>query len=196
MNEKKLIAKLRAHDERAFNTLVLTHQGRIYSLCVRMLGQPAEAEDLAQEVFIRAFQAIGRFRGDSQLSTWLYRIAMNLCKNRLQYLARRGRGRTAALHDVHDGVLNQASEGHAPYGEAPARPDRAYEGQEAGVLLQRALAQLSPEFRELLILRDMEALSYVEIVEITQLAVGTVKSRLHRARQALRQAYLAEGGEL
>lgn len=196
MNEDQLLRRLRAHDERAFSALVLTHQTRVYNLCLRMVGHTAEAEDLAQDVFIKAFQAIDRFRGDSLLSTWLYRIAINLCKNRLKYLGRRGRGRSASLQDVHEGALGQSGASDRPLGEDLPRPDRVLEGRQANDHVQAALDAVEPEFRELLVLRDIEGLSYADIVGITGLAVGTVKSRLHRARHALREAYIAAGGEL
>jgi RNA polymerase sigma-70 factor (ECF subfamily) len=196
VNEEQLLRRLRARDERAFTTLVITHQTRVYGLCLRMVGNAAEAEDLAQEVFVRAFQAVDRFRGDSLLSTWLYRIGINLCKNRLKYLGRRGQGRRSSLEDVNEAALDDAGGPNRPLAEPRPRPDHALEGNEARDLIQSALDTLDPEHRELLVLRDIEGLSYAEVVGITGLPVGTVKSRLHRARAALREAYLAAGGEL
>ncbi|MCA9544873.1 MAG: sigma-70 family RNA polymerase sigma factor [Myxococcales bacterium] len=193
MDEKQLIRRLKRRDERAFTALVVQHQGQIYNLCFRMLGNAAEAEDVAQDTFVKAFKAIDRFRGDSQIGTWLYRIAINLCKNRLKYLGRRGRGRTQDVADVPEQAWGERP---PTVGDALPRPDRVLEGRQAERRIQAALDALDPEFRELLVLRDVQSLSYAEMVHITGLAEGTVKSRLHRARNALRRAYEALGGEL
>jgi RNA polymerase sigma-70 factor, ECF subfamily len=194
LNEKQLIRRLKRRDEAAFNTLVRLHQGRIFNLCFRMLGDEAEAEDLAQEVFVKAFGAITSFRGESQVGTWLYRIAINLSKNRLKYLGRRHHKRSAALEDVAEGALSRNAPG-TTLGEAVPGPEQALRGSRAEKRIQTALRSLDSEFRQLLVLRDIEGLSYGEIMQVTGLAEGTVKSRLHRARGALRAAYSAlEGG--
>ena len=194
MNEKQLIRRLKRRDEAAFNTLVRLHQGRIFNLCFRMLGDEAEAEDLAQEVFVKAFGAITSFRGESQVGTWLYRIAINLSKNRLKYLGRRHHKRSAALEDVAEGALSRNAPG-TTLGESVPGPEQALRGSRAEQRVQTALRSLDAEFRQLLVLRDIEGLSYGEIMQVTGLAEGTVKSRLHRARGALRAAYDAlEGG--
>ncbi len=189
MNEQRLIRRLQKRDERAFTELVTRFQGQIYNLCFRMLGNSAEAEDIAQETFVKCFRAIGTFRGESRLGTWLYRIAVNLCKNRLKYLGRRHYGRSSALDDVPEGVWSGASSSRPTLGEQAPNPEQALAGQRAESRVQRALASLEQEFRELLVLRDIQGLSYAEVVEVTGLAQGTVKSRLHRARAALRRAY-------
>ncbi len=193
VDEKQLIRRLKRRDERAFTALVTQHQGQIYNLCFRMLGNGAEAEDVAQDTFIKAFKAIDRFRGDSQIGTWLYRIAINLCKNRLKYLGRRGRGRTQDVADVPETAWGDAP---GTVAEAEPRPDHVLEGRRAETRIQAALGALDTEFRELLVLRDIQGLSYAEMMGITGLPEGTVKSRLHRARTALRKAYEALGGEL
>ena len=194
LNEKQLIRRLKRRDEAAFNTLVRLHQGRIFNLCFRMLGDEAEAEDLAQEVFVKAFGAITSFRGDSQIGTWLYRIAINLCKNRLKYLGRRHHKRSAAIDDVAEGALANQGPG-TTIGEGMPGPEQALRGTRAERRVQRALRSLESEFRQLLVLRDIQGLSYGEIMQGTGLPEGTVKSRLHRARGALRRAYDAlEGG--
>src|SRR5258707_1310588 len=98
--EAQLLERLVRRDERAFNELVRTHQGRVYGLVLRMMGDRAEAEDLAQEVFVQVFKAIGSFRGESKLSTWIYRIAINLCKNRVKYLKVRHTDEQDTIEDV------------------------------------------------------------------------------------------------
>ncbi len=191
--EQRLIERLVARDERAFNTLVRAYERRVFALVLRMLGNRAEAEDLAQEVFVQVFKAIGSFRGDSKLSTWVYRIAVNLCKNRSKYLRVRHAGEEEELEAVADRVpLGDAR--HANVGQV-ARPDEAVAGKQVEQIVQRAILAIEPDFRECLVLRDVEELSYEEIGEITGLAPGTVKSRIHRARAMLREIVERELGE-
>jgi RNA polymerase sigma-70 factor (ECF subfamily) len=195
VDEKRLIRGLKQKNEKAFSALVLRHQGQIFNVCFRMLGNAAEAEDIAQDVFVKAFTAIGSFRGDSAIGTWLYRIAVNLCKNRLKYLGRRQYNQTADIAGVPERAFSESGTART-VSEPEARPDQVLEGNRAQSRIQRALASLDESFRELLVLRDIQGLTYAEVVHITGLAEGTVKSRLHRARAALRRAYDAqEGGE-
>jgi RNA polymerase sigma-70 factor, ECF subfamily len=184
--ESRLIARLVARDERAFNELVRAYERRVFTLVVRMLNSPAEAEDVAQEVFVQVFKAIGTFRGDSKLSTWIYRIAINLCKNRMKYLKLRHAGEQDELGEVEErGALS--GERRANVGTLE-RPDEAMSGRQVERIVQRAILALEPTFRQCLVLRDVEELSYEQIEEITGLPLGTVKSRIHRARAQLREA--------
>jgi RNA polymerase sigma-70 factor, ECF subfamily len=191
--EQRLIERLVARDERAFNELVRAYERRVFALVLRMIGNHAEAEDLAQEVFVQVFKAIGSFRGDSKLSTWVYRIAVNLCKNRSKYLRVRHAGEQEELEAVADRIpLGQA--GNANVGQIE-RPDEAVAGKQVEQIVQRAILAIEPDFRECLVLRDVEELSYEEIGEITGLPPGTVKSRIHRARAMLREIVERELGE-
>jgi RNA polymerase sigma-70 factor (ECF subfamily) len=176
--------ELRRGDPAAFTELVQSHQDRVYDFCVRMLGDREEALEIVQEIFVSVHQALPHFRFDSKVSTWIYRISKNHCLNRLKYLERRGRGRSDEL----DGVPEEALAGAAG---APTRPDDALQAEHERVMVQKAIARLEPDARALVALRDIEGLSYEEMVEITQLPLGTVKSRLHRAREKLAE-YLAE----
>lgn len=180
--EDKLVRLLKRRDEGAFRKVVALYQHRVYNLCFRMLGNVQEAEDLAQDVFVTVFRSIDSFRGDSKFSTWLYRIATNHAKNRIKYLARRKSRQKQPLDDVDEGAL-----GEPIGGERVSRPDRQAMGHELERLLQRAIAELDEEHRTLIVLREIESLSYQEIGEITGLAAGTVKSRLHRARLQLKE---------
>jgi RNA polymerase sigma-70 factor (ECF subfamily) len=182
--EAQFVARLVARDESAFNELVVTYERRVFALVFRMLGRRDEAEDLAQEVFVQVFKAIEQFRGESKLSTWIYRIAVNLCKNRTKYLARRHAGDQDDVDAMAERVPLSRAKG-ATVGDV-SRPDELVEGMQLEVVVKRAIAQLEPEFREVLILRDVEDLSYEEIAAITGLPDGTVKSRIHRARGQLR----------
>ena len=191
--EAKLIARLVAHDERAFNELVRAYERRVFALVLRMIGSRAEAEDLAQEVFVQVFKAIGNFRGESKLSTWIYRIAINLCKNRSKYLRVRHDGEQQELETVAERVPLGEARG-ANVGQV-SRPDEMMSGKQVEQIVQRGILQLEPSFRECLVLRDVEELSYEEIEQITGLAAGTVKSRIHRARGMLREIVERELGE-
>jgi RNA polymerase sigma-70 factor (ECF subfamily) len=183
-SEAQFIARLVARDESAFNELVLAYERRVFALVFRMLGNRHEAEDLAQEVFVQVFKAIDQFRGDAKLSTWIYRIAVNLCKNKSKYLARRHAGEQDDIDAMAERVPLSAAKG-VSVGDI-SRPDELVEGMQLERVVKKAIAQLEPEFREVLVLRDVEDLSYEEIAAITGLPDGTVKSRIHRARGQLR----------
>jgi RNA polymerase sigma-70 factor (ECF subfamily) len=180
-NERQLVRRLRARDEAAFRELVTEHRDRVYNLTLRMLGNRAEAEDVSQEIFITVFKTIDSFREEAKFSTWLYRVAVNHCKNKIKYLARR--------HERDRDELDETNEGRATAAVDPPlpRPDRALEGVQLDKILQAAIATLDEDHRVVVVLRDVEDLSIEEICEITGLPDGTVKSRLHRARLALRK---------
>jgi RNA polymerase sigma-70 factor (ECF subfamily) len=158
-----------------------------------MLGRRDEAEDLVQEVFVQVFKAIGTFRGDAKLATWVYRIAVNLCKNRVKYLWRR---RTEAQDDFEGAQdwRSMQSAGGVTAGEV-AGPEQTAQGNQLELVIKRCIAELEPDFSEVLVLRDVEGLSYEEITEITGLAEGTVKSRIHRARSTLKAKVERHFGE-
>ncbi len=183
-SEAAFVARLVARDESAFNELVSVYERRVFALVFRMLGRRDEAEDLAQEVFVQVFKAIDQFRGESKLSTWIYRIAVNLCKNRTKYLSRRHASHQEDVDAMHERAPLTAAKG-VSVGDV-SRPDELVEGMQLEVVVKRAIAMIEPEFREVLVLRDVEDLSYEEIAAITGLPDGTVKSRIHRARAQLR----------
>lgn len=187
LKERILVRRLRDHDERAFSEFVRAYQNQIYNLVFRMLSNREEAEDVAQEVFITVFKNIASFRGDCRLSTWIYRIATNHCRNRIKYLSRRRAQEHREYQDEmaklqpKDGMASQPTAGMV------ARPDQMAEGKQMEKLVQTAIAALDEEHREVIVLRDIKNLTYQEICEITGLPEGTVKSRLHRARLALKE---------
>lgn len=176
--ERQLLGRLRRCEAGAFEVLVRSQQDRMYDFCVRMLGDREEAFDVTQEIFLSAHQHLDGFRADASLSTWLFRIARNHCLNRLKYLQRRGRGRSGDLTEADEVSLMEAA-------GAPARPDEVLAAQRERARVHQAIAELDEEQRALVVLRDVEGLSYEEIMDITELAEGTVKSRLHRAREKL-----------
>lgn len=184
LRERRLIRRLKERDEAAFRELVETYSDRVFNMTFRMLGNREEAEDVSQEVFITVFKAIDSFRGDAKFSTWLYRVTANHCKNRIKYLARR---HDRSKSEFDERIDRKAAAGGTTAPSEIRRPDQEVEGAETTELVQRLIAELEEDHRVLIVLRDIEELSYEEICEITELPEGTVKSRLHRARQALRK---------
>ena len=169
----EFVSRLRAGDRGAFEELVRTHQHRIYALALRMLGNAAQAQDVAQEALLRAHRGLAEFRGEARLSTWLYAIASRLCLNRLagseRRLARYGEETLTRLPDGRPG------------------PDLTLERGVIEEAIHRAIGELAEERRIVVILRDVEGLAYEEIAEALELPVGTVRSRLHRARLDLKE---------
>jgi RNA polymerase sigma-70 factor, ECF subfamily len=184
--EEKLIQRLRLRDEWAFAQIVQLYQQKIFQIIFRMLSSQTEAEDITQEVFVTVFKSIESFRGDAKFSTWLYRIAINHSKNRIKYLSRRDYHRGTPLDEVSDREAGTESAGVFLQSTIP-QPDKIVEGLQIEAIVQREMAALEEEHRTLIVLRDVENLSYDEISSITGLPEGTVKSRLHRARMALKE---------
>jgi RNA polymerase sigma-70 factor (ECF subfamily) len=192
-DEQRFIERLHARDERAFNELVELYGSRVFRLMVRMHGRRDEAEDMAQEVFVQVFKAIDQFRGDAKLSTWIYRVAINLSKNRTKYLSRRRANQEDELEPLAE--RSALGEARGVTSSELAAPDQIVEGYQLETIVKTCMASLDPEFREVLVLRDVEDLTYEEIGEITGLAEGTVKSRLFRARAMLKQKVESVLGE-
>ena len=185
IRERLLIRRLQQREERAFHEVVRLYQHKVFNLVFRMIGNREEAEDVAQEVFITVFKSVDSFRGESKFSTWLYRIAANHCKNRMKYLGRRSYKATGELDEAAERELQDAQpSAMRPHVDGP---EAVLEGLQLERLVQSGIAALDEEHRALIVLRDVEDLSYDEIASITGLAEGTVKSRLHRARMALKE---------
>lgn len=193
LRERMLIRRLQQRDERAFTEVVRLYQHKVYNLVYRMVGSREEAEDLAQEVFVTIFKHVDSFRGDAKLSTWIYRIATNHTRNRMKYLGRRSYRQTTELNEAAEHELS----GIQPGTIRPhiAGPEAVLAGLQLERAVQAGIAALEPDHREVLVLRDVENLSYEEIAAITGVAEGTVKSRLHRARLALKEHMAKHLGE-
>lgn len=181
LNDEALIRQVRDGKDEAFNLLVRRYQNRVYSLVHRIVNIPQEVEDVAQEVFVTLYRSLPNFRGDCAFSTWLYRVTVNHCKNRLKYLQRRNFHRAQEIEETAE------KDFQAHTSMALADPEQQLIGRQLEECIQRELNQLEEEYRIVLILRDIEHLAYEEISEITELPLGTVKSRLHRARSALKE---------
>ena len=179
--DRDLVASCRAGDPAAFARLVKLHEGMVFNLASRLLGDTEEARDVAQEVFLQVYRMLGRFEARSSLKTWIYRIAVNQCHNRRRFWHRRRRDRELALDEgLLGGEALEARPGStsSPFEEARLR-------ERAG-RVQEALLQLSFEHRPVLVLREVEGLTCGEVAHALGVPEGTVKSRLSRAREAMR----------
>ena len=180
--ERAVIDRVLAGETEQFEKLVKAHEKGVYNLALRMLGNEQDALDASQEAFFRAYRSLGRFRGDSRLSVWLYRVTGNVC---LDMLRKAGRRRDIPLSGGEDGELELPDERF--------EPQRELEKKELRRSLRDNLLRLEPEFRQPLILRDVNGLTYRQIEQVMGLGPGTVKSRIFRARQKL-AALLARDG--
>jgi RNA polymerase sigma-70 factor (ECF subfamily) len=181
----QFIERLKRGDEAAFEILVNERSGEIYGLLYRLTENVEEARDLTQETFLRAFQSIAHFRGESDLRTWIYRIAINQARNRWRWWRRRRRDKTVSLEA-------KSANGEQPLGASLAdrsqrNPEQIALAREREQALLAALRALARPFREAVILRDIEGLSYEEVAAALEISVGTVKSRLSRGRAELRR---------
>lgn len=176
--DRELVDRWQAGDGSAFETLIRRHERRVFGLLLRMLGNVQEAEDVAQETFLNLHRHGHRFRSQSRFSTFLYRVAVNAALNRRRSLGRR-RSRTEALE--------RRQEAGDDLPAAPRNPEDAAAGGQIQKQVQRAILTLPPHLRAPLVLFDIEGLSYAEVAGVMRVAEGTVKSRIHRARQALRE---------
>ena len=172
-DESHLVEAVRRGDPRAFEDLVRAYQHRVFGVALRMLGSRAEAEEVAQEVFLRVHTAIHDFRGEAKLSTWLYAIASRLCLNHL------ATGERRAVRAGEETLTRLASSHASPVDEL--------ERGEMEAALHRAIAELPEERRIVVVLRDLQGLTYEEIAAALELELGTVRSRLHRARALLKR---------
>ena len=184
-NEPALVDGLQVGSQDAFETLVRLYQAPIYNLAYRMLGDSAEASEATQEAFVRIYKAIGRFRGECGLKTWIYKIAVSACLNRRRWWKRWRDHVPLSL----DSPLPSSDESPR-FLEVPDRgenPEAVCARRETEQAVQRALGALTVEFRAVIVLRDIEGLTYEEIGETLGISMGTVKSRLWRARSQLRK---------
>jgi RNA polymerase sigma-70 factor (ECF subfamily) len=182
------IEAFRAGDPGAFDLLVTRHQARVFRLACRLLGNRDSALDAAQETFVKAWKALPRFQGAAKFTTWLTRITINQCRNELRKRGTVKHTRPLSLDETVPGTDLPRSEGLAASDPSVWETAR---GEEVQVAFRAALADLEPESREVLILTDVEALSYEGIAELLDVPVGTVRSRLHRARADVRRRMAA-----
>lgn len=178
-----LVTRTQSGDVAAFEALVRRYERWVFTLALRMLGDRGEAEDMAQEVFLKAYRGLPRFKGNSRFSTWLYAIASHHCLNHLQTRRRRPAASTRGA----DGVGGEGLPAAERLPDEAPRADELLEREELARIVQTELTFLSEEHRLILILRDIQGLAYHEIAETLGVELGTVRSRLHRARAAMRE---------
>ena len=183
--EKTLIRELCEGRESAYEALIQRFERPVYSLAARLTDDPADTADVVQEVFLKVFRSIGSFRGDCSLKTWIYRIAVNESRNQLRWFLRHrhkevGMEQPAENRDDEHGPMDWM----ADKGPSPLEVAVDHETRE---MVEQALAQVTPTYRAALVLREVEGLSYDEIAQILEVTLGTVKSRIVRGREELRE---------
>jgi len=179
--DAQLVAGLRAGAESSYESLIQRFQQPVYNLAYRLLNDSGDACDVTQEVFLKVFRNVANFQAKSSLRTWIYRIAVNESHNRRRWLFRHRHKEVGLEEEFEDSPPREralADSGRSPF-------DRAFD-REKHILLEEALTRINPSFREAVVLRDVEDLSYEEIADILQISMGTVKSRILRGREALR----------
>jgi len=176
--DQALVERVQKGDKQAFDVLVLKYQNKIIQLVNRYVHDPEEARDVAQDAFIKAYKAVGRFRGDSAFYTWLYRIAINTAKN---HLVAGGRRPPNIDIDAQDAEHYDGAMGLKEY----ATPERLLLKDEIEALIAKAIDELPDDLRTAIILRELEGLSYEEIAQTMDCPIGTVRSRIFRARDAI-----------
>ena len=176
--DQQLVERVQKGDNRAFDVLVLKYQHRIYSLVTRFIRDPDEVQDVVQEAFIKAYRALPGFRGESAFFTWLYRIAINTAKN---YLVSRSRRPPGADVDVEDAEYLESGGALRDL----AGPENQLMTEQLRAVIDKAIRALPEDLRTALTLREFEGLSYEEIAEVMRCPVGTVRSRIFRAREAV-----------
>ncbi|MHC4563247.1 MAG: RNA polymerase sigma factor [Planctomycetota bacterium] len=185
LDDRELVQRTKDGDMQAFGVLVGKYQDRVFNLALRMCNRRADAEELAQEAFLRALERIGQFKGESRFYTWLFRIAANLT---ISHRRRSGRVRFVSMdrHDQDDPPVAETITAEVAERREPGPPAKA-EAAERRDMVAEALDSLDEPFRLVLVLRDMQGMDYAEVAEVLKVPVGTVKSRLFRARCLLRQ---------
>ncbi len=182
--EAHLITRLRAHDLAAFEELVAHFERPVYAICFRLLGDAEDARDAAQETFLKIYRGLNSFRGESGLKTWIYRIAINQAMNQQRWWRRRRKEETISLDLSRND--SETSLGSTLLGTSASPEEVAIESERERRIM-RALAEIKKEYRAALMLREIEELSYEEIAETLEISIGTVKSRIARGREELRQ---------
>ena len=183
-----IVRKVLQGDVNAFEKLVTEHEKGVYAIALRMTGNPEDASDMTQEAFIKAYNSLQSFRGDSKFSVWLYRIASNVC---LDFLRSRSRKPTVSL-SVED---DEGEETELDIADESQSPELLLERGLTRDAVRRGLQAMPPDYRQILLLREIQGLSYEEIADVLRIEVGTVKSRIFRARKRL-CSFLIEDGNI
>ncbi|MEN8905857.1 MAG: sigma-70 family RNA polymerase sigma factor [Clostridiales bacterium] len=180
-NEKLYLKRAKKGDIEAFEILVQSHQKRIYNIALRLLGNREDAMDLAQEALIKMYKSISKFKEESSLSTWIYRITTNVCLDHLRKYKNKKEISIDEKLELDEGEVNIQIEDNS------SRPDKILERNETKRIINQAIVSLSPDQRIVIVLKDIQGFSYEEISEYIKVPIGTVKSRLNRARLSLKE---------
>jgi RNA polymerase sigma-70 factor (ECF subfamily) len=186
--EAQFVLRLRANEDAAYDELVRAYNAPLFHVACRMLHDPGEAADVTQDIFVKVFKNIGKFRGECSLKTWIFKIGLREILNRIRWSRRRHRQSTIPLQ----GHASKETGETAPL-QVPCEglsPEAALERKERGEAIEKALWKLSPRYRSIVILRDIQGFSYSEISEVLGISMGTVKSRLARARTELKKCLM------
>ncbi len=184
--EMNIISRVLDGDANAFEALVIENQRQVYSLALKMTGNEEDAYDISQDAFVKAYRSLSKFRGDSKFSVWLYRLTSNLC---LDFL--RSRKRRSAVSTSYTNDEDEQQELEIPDGRFS--PETVLEKNELRRSVNAALELLPEDYRQIIVLREINGLSYDEIAEVLSLELGTVKSRIFRARKKLCSILLKDG---
>jgi len=182
--EAVFVSRLQANEDAAYDELVRSYSATIYHVAYRMLGDPADASDVVQEIFIKIFRNIKGFKGEAALKTWIFRIALSEILNRLRWWKRRHKYTTVSLDEEANGKPTPIVLHAGP------TPEQVLQSKEREAAIQHALRRLSHEHRSIIVLRDIEGFSYNEIADVLGVSIGTVKSRLARARADLKNSLM------
>ena len=186
--ESLFVLRLKANEDAAYDELVRVYHASIFHVAYRMLGDSAEASDVVQEIFLKVFRNIGGVKGEAALKTWIFRIALSEILNRLRWWRRRYRFATVSLDD-HPATNGNGRNGRYVADSKPT-PEEVLESKEQETAIQQALSRLSSDHRSIIVLRDIEGFSYSEIAEVLGISIGTVKSRIARARSDLKKSLM------
>lgn len=186
--EEELITRSQNGDINAFEELVARYERKVYAIAYRFMGNQEDASDLAQEAFLKAYQSIKNFRQEASFSTWICRIISNVCRDELRKLKRKNQTSLDEEVWLAEGAVTKQIK------DTGLTPEQVYEHKELKGYLQSLINNLNTEYRMVVILRDIQGYSYVEIAEMLDCSLGTVKSRLNRARKALREQITLDDG--
>jgi len=181
--DEQLVAAARAGDQDAFAQLVRRHEDQVFTMALRLLCNREDARDLAQEVFLTVYQSLERFRGEAQFRTWLYRVTINRCRDEIRRRSTIKHTRPVSLDRMMGGDEERAAS--VEPASRDAAPEAVARGHETERIVQDAIGQLAEELREAIVLRDVRDLAYDEMAQVLDIPVGTVRSRLNRARTRL-----------
>ena len=186
VSDEELVKRSKLGDAEAFEQLIARHQQKVYNIAYRLMGNPHDAGDLAQEALIKVYKSIGKFRGEASFSTWLYHIISNVCRDEMR---KRSRHPVSFLDEpvvTEDGTLEKE------VADLRGSPETAFEQKESDAFIQQLISTLNPEYRVVIVMREMMGFTYEEIAGELHISLGTVKSRINRARKYLKERILAE----